>query len=93
MNQTTYSPEQQRAVLASHLRAGAYRTMALLHRRMDQLIDLALERAMSDEALAKYGDAMFHQSFPELTRETLEELADALNRQAVYDARAKGHHP
>ena len=86
----TYSPDQQRAILEAHMKQAVYRTLALLHRKADALVALAVERAMSPEAFAQYGDAMFHQSLAELERETAEELADALNRQAVYDAREKG---
>lgn len=86
-----YTPQQQRAILERHIKSAAYRTLALTNRKMDDLMRLAVERAMSQEALAAYGDSMFHQSLSELERETWEELADAFNRQAVYEAKEKGY--
>jgi hypothetical protein len=85
-----YTVAEQQRILREHMRFGAFRTLALLGRKMHAMGELALERAAAPEAVEKYGDAMFHQSLSELERETWEELADALNRQAVYDARAKG---
>jgi hypothetical protein len=86
----TYTLAEQQQILSEYMKRGAYRTMALTYRKMDALMRLALERAAAPEAYDKYGDTMFHQSLPELERETWEELADAFNRQAVYDAKERG---
>lgn len=85
-----YSPADQRRILEQHMRQAAYRTMTLTHRKMHELMKLAIDRAMAKEALEAYGDSMFHQSFDELEQETREELADAFNRQAVYSWKERG---
>lgn len=86
----TYTLADQQRILAAHIRAGVYRTISLAYRKMDPIMSLALERAAAPEAFDKYGDTMFHQSLDELERETIEEIADAFNRQAVYEARERG---
>ena len=38
----------------------------------------------------QYGDEMFHQTYDELDREAMEEAADMVAREAVYDMKEKG---
>lgn len=86
----TYTVAEQLQFLRDGMLRGAYRTMSLAYRKQRELAELALARAASVEAVEQYGDNMFHQTFRELERETMEELADAFNRQAVYEMKAKG---
>lgn len=78
-----YTPSDQAKIIDRWSLQGSYRLMALLHRRQHEVIALSRHRLLS-LGFEQYGDAMFHQTLTELERESLEELADGVNRQAVY---------
>jgi hypothetical protein len=61
-----------------------------MHRRQYEIEALMIERCTSDWAYEQYGDEMFHQSYDELDLNSLEEAADMVAREAVYDAKEKG---
>jgi len=84
-----YTRREQENILRQYSVQATYRMAALLHRKRDLLHVMMIERAMG-LGYDQYGSAMFNQSFEELERETLEELADGLNRQSIYSAKEKG---
>lgn len=81
--------ERQQAIIVEHARQAAYRVLALLHRDMEEIEELALER-LSSLGAAEYEDRSFHKTLDELKQETHEELADAIVYQAIYTARERG---
>ena len=89
MSIKTYTRYEQERILRKYNVQATYRMTALLHRKRDLLAELAIERAMG-LGFDRYGSSMFQQSYDELERETLEELADGINRQCVYSARERG---
>lgn len=86
----TYTPEQQRALLEKHALFGLYRAHSLIHRKQNTIMALMLDRCASDWALKQYGDEMFRQSYDELDRNSMEEAADLVAREAVWDMKEKG---
>lgn len=79
-----YTPEEQYRLLEKHMRRGVWRSLSLLHRKHVDIEKLMLERTMS-LGLEQYGDVMFHQTKDTLDRESMEEAADMVAREAVYD--------
>lgn len=83
----TYSLSEQQRIISLYAHLGVLRSYALLMRRSGEIEQLAKERLIVGHA--EYGDEMFHQSLDDLRRESLEELADCVNRQAVYEWKEK----
>jgi uncharacterized ferritin-like protein (DUF455 family) len=61
----------------------------MIHRNHVEIEKLMLDR-VSTLGYEQYGDAMFHQSLEELDRESMEEAADMVAREAVYDMKERG---
>lgn len=79
-----YTPDEQMNLLRAHSRKGVWRSMSLLHRKHVEIEELMLQRTMT-LGLEQYGDVMFHQTRHALDRESMEEAADMVAREAVYD--------
>ena len=71
------------------MRQASYRLGGVLHHHMLAVEELAVERAMT-QGVETYGDAAFHMPLEQLKLETMEELADGVMYQRVYDLRSKG---
>lgn len=85
----TYSPAEQEQLLRQHARQGSFRALALLGRRQHEIEDLMIERAMG-VGLDEYGDQSFHLTLPQLDRESMEEAADLVMYETIYNLRERG---
>lgn len=85
----TYTPAEQERLLREHMRQGSFRAMALFGRKQHEIEQLMLERAMG-VGLEEYGDAAFHKSLDVLDRESMEEAADLVLYETVYNMRERG---
>lgn len=85
----TYTAAEQKRLLESHARQGSFRALALLGRKQFEIESLMIERAMG-VGLAEYGDAAFHKPLDVLDRESMEEAADLVMYETVYNMRAQG---
>lgn len=85
----TYTPDEQERLLREHARQGSFRAMALLGRKQHEIEQLMLERALS-VGLDEYGDAAFHKPLEVLDRESMEEAADLVLYETVYNMRERG---
>lgn len=86
----TYTKAEQANMLTQAARAGSMRAYALMGRKRLEIEGLMLQRAMG-LGLDEYGDASFHKSLDELDRESMEEAADLVMYEAIYDLRSRGY--
>jgi hypothetical protein len=84
-----YDPAEQERLIRSAMPTAVYRTSCLLHRKMDEMIKLALRRGIT-LGIEEYGDESFHKNCDKLEWETMEELADAIFYQAIYHLKEEG---
>lgn len=75
--------DEQRAAHFRHAGTAYEALLVLLGSETTRRRVIELSNARLVEGFDQYGDAMFRQSYPELLRETDEELADALNRMVA----------
>ena len=66
------------------MRAGVWRSISLIHRKHLEIEALMIHRAMT-VGLEEYNDKAFHMSTDQLDREAMEEAADMVLYEAVYD--------
>lgn len=85
----TYTPAEQERLLREHMRQGSFRAMVLFSRKQHEIEQLMLERAMG-VGLEEYGDSAFHKTLDQLDRESMEEAADLVLYETVYNMRERG---
>ena len=85
----TYTPTEQHALLSEHARQGSFRAMALIGRKQHEIEQLMISRAMG-LGLEEYGDAAFHKTLDQLDQESMEEAADLVMYETVYNMRERG---
>lgn len=84
----TYTPDEQLRLLKENARQGSFRAMTLLHRKQYEIEDLMLVRAM-EQGLAEYGDASWHKPLDVLDRESMEEAADLVMYETIYNLKER----
>lgn len=65
-----------------------WRSISLIHRKHVFLEEFMIERAMT-VGLEEYGDRAFHLTQEQLDQESLEEAADLLMYEAIYDMKER----
>lgn len=88
MTVKTYTAAEQEELLRRYMRQGSFRAMALLGRKQHEIEQLMLERA-AGVGITEYGDETWHKPLEVIDRESMEEAADLVFYETVYNLKER----